>query len=705
MNIDHAHLDSLLLRVIRICFAVLLFATPLIFAFDTKELFEFNKMLAVYALTTLIATAWLGRMIAQKKFVFNPTPLDIPILLFLLSQLVSTLLSIHPRTSILGYYTRYNGGLLSTLSYVILYFSFVTHLKKKDLLPLFGALLTGSILVSLYAIPEHFGYSMSCLLAAPNHAFNVSCWVQDVQSRVFATFGQPNWLAAYIITILPLSFVLSSTVKKPSLQKIFSVTTLLLFTTLLFTRSRSGLVGLGVGAVVMSAGFWLRAWLPRKTGALLTGGILIIALIFGTIYTPTLFDLFSRQNSQPVETQVEATPVVNRLEEGGTDSGEIRKIVWEGAISVWKRYPWFGSGVETFGYSYYLDRPAAHNMVSEWDFLYNKAHNEFLNYLATTGLFGLGSYLFLLASFSWLILKTILSKETSTNTALRSTALFSGFSALMVSNFFGFSTVMVSVIMYFFFAAAAINFQSEKKTDKLLTGKLNLLSQAGLLITIITGGVILMLIARTRQADVAYAIGKSQLDAQAYEVGLANLAKAIKLAPREAQYYDTLSSNYARLAVALSEQKEASAATQFAESAISLSDQAIALNPEQRNFYKTRAQVFIILSQLEPTALEDARAALQLGFEKSPTDAKLLYNLALTELSLGLPEEAIEHLRETVALKPDYEQVRLELGNQLQQQGDILGAKAEFEYILSNLQPNNEIAQEKLTELEKTDAK
>lgn len=671
-------------------------------------------MLVVYVVTTVITTAWLGRMITQKKFVFNSSFLDIPILIFLLSQLVSTLLSIHPRTSILGYYTRYNGGLLSTISYVILYFGFVTHLRKKDLLPLFGALLTGSALVSLYAIPEHFGRSMSCLLAAPAHQFNVSCWVQDVQSRVFATFGQPNWLAAYVITLLPLSFLLSCTVKKPSLQIIFSTTTILLFTTLLFTRSRSGLLGLVIAGVVMAALFFFRSWKqgelalskPKlKMGVFLTVGLAIITLLFGTIYTPSLSELFSRNKSQSSETQLNTAPVLNRLEEGGTDSGEIRKIVWEGAISVWKRYPWFGSGVETFGYSYYLDRPAAHNMVSEWDFLYNKAHNEFLNYLATTGLFGLGSYLLMLSSFTFIILKTIKSQETTNNTALRSAALFSGFLALMVSNFFGFSTVMVSVIMFFFFAAASIDAQSEKKIDKPLTGKLSLLGQTEILALIIAGGIILMLIAKTRQADVAYATGKSQLDAQLFEAGMTNLAKAIKLSPREAQYYDTLSSNYARLAVALAEQKEASAATQFAESAISLSDQALALNPEQRNFYKTRAQVFIILSQLEPSALEDARTALQLGYEKSPTDAKLLYNLALTELSLGLPEAAIEHLREIIALKPDYEQVRLELGKILQQEGDSEGAKAQFEYILSNLSPDNETAQEKLTELEKKDAK
>jgi len=81
---------------------------------------------------------------------------------------------------------------------------------------------------------------------------------------------------------------------------------------------------------------------------------------------------------------------------GGSDSMDIRKVVWQGAIELGQRYPLFGPGVETFAYTYYWVRPAAHNLLSEWDFLYNKAHNEYLNFLATTGFFGLFSYLLLI---------------------------------------------------------------------------------------------------------------------------------------------------------------------------------------------------------------------------------------------------------------------------------------------------------------------
>lgn len=141
-----------------------------------------------------------------------------------------------------------------------------------------------------------------------------------------------------------------------------------------------------------------------------------------------------------------------QLETGGSESGDIRKIVWKGALGVWRRYPLFGSGVETFAYSYYNFRPAEHNLVSEWDFLYNKAHNEYLNFLATTGIFGLGTYLLLQVWISIWLLKH------------NQVAFLSGLIALSVSNFFGFSTVPVALLFWLYPAFAFVLTHHATKT-------------------------------------------------------------------------------------------------------------------------------------------------------------------------------------------------------------------------------------------------
>src|SRR5690606_26496375 len=98
--------------------------------------------------------------------------------------------------------------------------------------------------------------------------------------------------------------------------------------------------------------------------------------------------------------------------------------------------------------SYYQDRPMAHNLVSEWDFLYNKAHNEFLNFWATTGLVGLVSYIVLLLAMVGMCGWLFFHRDTSENNRWLALGTGTSIVALSVSNFFGFSTVMVTILLF-----------------------------------------------------------------------------------------------------------------------------------------------------------------------------------------------------------------------------------------------------------------
>src|SRR3972149_8233638 len=118
-------------KVIEYSFYLLFFLVPLAFTSDTSELFEFNKLWVTFILTIVIGTAWLAKMIIKKEFRVQKTPLDIPIGLFLISQVISTFISLDTHTSIWGYYSRFNGGLLSIVSYIFLYYAFLTNLKDE----------------------------------------------------------------------------------------------------------------------------------------------------------------------------------------------------------------------------------------------------------------------------------------------------------------------------------------------------------------------------------------------------------------------------------------------------------------------------------------------------------------------------------------------------------------------------------------------
>ncbi len=225
-------------------FYILFFTIPLAVYPYTSELFEFNKIVLLYILTSSIIAAWAIQMITSKRIVFKRTMLDIPLLVFLGTQAISTLLSIDFRTSLLGYYSRFNGGLVSSFCYAVLYWIWISTMDKRSTLKALYCLLFSAFLVSLYGIAQHFG-------------IDHDIWVQDVQSRVFSSLGQPNWLAAWIVAILPITWCLAISDKQKAISRIsmywfWIALSGLLFITLLYTKSRSGVLGLFIAFVL----FW-----------------------------------------------------------------------------------------------------------------------------------------------------------------------------------------------------------------------------------------------------------------------------------------------------------------------------------------------------------------------------------------------------------------------------------------------------------------
>ena len=279
-------------------------------------------------------------------------------------------------------------------------------------------------LASILAIGEHFGIFATCGLMG--FSYTESCWVQDVQNRVFGTLGQPNWLAAILVAVLPISnyqFLIS--------KFLWFVVSTLFFITLLYTKSRSGLLAFMIESII----FWGFVFWQSKLK--FVKEFLYIFLSFAFL----AFIILHKPSNQ-VTTNQSSTSQGPALETGGTESGTIRKYVWLGAIKVFKHYPLLGTGPETFAFSFPMYKPIEHNLTSEWDFIYNKAHNEFLNYLANTGLLGFLSYL-LLIIFSVIIFWK--SKRFD---------LLSGYIAILITNFFGFSIVPVSLLFFLFPAIA-----------------------------------------------------------------------------------------------------------------------------------------------------------------------------------------------------------------------------------------------------------
>lgn len=626
-----------LAKIIRQLFYILFFLTPLILWPNTSEVFEFNKMMFVYLLTILIVSTWGIKSFVDKKIEIAKTPLDIPILLFLASQIISTIISINPHTSLWGFYSRFHGGLMSTVSYIALYYALVTHFtgQTKAIKNLITSILASATLISLYAILEHFG-------------IDKDVWVQDVQNRVFSTLGQPNWLSAFLIALLPLSLFQATSAKENNYRFIYAILSLLFLIAIIFTKSQSGIAAT---AIVLLLFFIITAIQKKKSVLilLLIPAFALILIFKGGAVRQTLSSL-NKINPFYSDT-LSIINEENKTRIGGSDSMVIRRVVWEGAIKLGLQHPFFGTGVETFGYSYYWVRPAAHNLTSESDFLYNKAHNEYLNFLATTGFVGLATYLFLISS----ILYLFLNKKTD-HQDLRF-PLILGFLSILITNYIGFSVVNVAL---FFFLFPAIYIALIEK-GSLHSRKLKLDSTVGIITISIIAIWTIIGLSNSWLADVAYNKGRANLDES---------EKAIKLNSKEPIYYAQLGNIYSLVSTQIiAPQIEEMPTTTSAEIkaqaqsvlekyinlALDNVNKAQTLNPYNLNLLKTKAKTELTLATLNPKYYQNALNTLLKITELAPTEGSSYFNVGILYQNLGKIDLAKIAFEKAIELKPDYQ--------------------------------------------------
>jgi putative inorganic carbon (hco3(-)) transporter len=718
--------------IIRSGFFLLFILVPLILTPFNYELFEYNKMMVTYGLTAVITATWIIKMANRREIRIARTPIDIPILLFLASQFISALYSNDPHVSWFGYYSRFNGGLWSVISYVVLFYAFVSNFlqspsaetatqpmrqkvsqdtphssdpdNQRFMTRLLKVILSTGMIVAIYGILERLG-------------IDKHLWVQDVQNRVFSTLGQPNWLAAYLVVLIPIAFAFlvknslthDKKTASPPAAIAWGVLSVMLFMTLLFTRSRSGLLGFAVSDVLFWTVVFLHSHLRKpafKAALAVHIAMLVIVFVNGT-HIPqvdrflTFKSLQDRITKEAVVAEPQPQPSGTLLEYGGTESGTIRKYVWEAAVTAWRHSPknmLIGTGTETYAWTFFRFRPVGHNLVSEWDFLYNKAHNEFLNYLATTGILGLGSYLLLVLTVAVYFVKAILKTIPAQKRHLPIIAgLFAGWVSILITNFFGFSVV---IIQLFFFLLPALTLllagagtKEAKVSGFRMGGAASKVLTAGALIT---GTYILTTLVIFWRADTLFATGYRYNRIGQYANAKAPLEQAVSMNPGEPLYHDELSGTLAPLAMALYQQQEASAAAAMALEAIKQSDRAISISPENVNFWKTRTKVFYTFSEFNPEFNDAAINALTNAKTLSPNDPRIYYNLAILYGRKEETDQAIELLLKAKEMKPNYRDAYYGLYVFYTELKQPDKARAELSEYLTKVDPNDEEFKERL---------
>ncbi len=751
----------------------------IIFGIDpqTFELFEFNKMFFVYGISIVVLVLWLIRCIEDKKIIFRKTFLDYPLSLFLLSQVLSTIFSIDFHTSLWGYYSRFHGGLLSSISYAVLYWALVSNFYERKYVHRFvNTALISATLVSWYGIAQHYGVDKDF-------------WVQNVQARVFSSLGQPNWLAAFLVALIPLSISYFLFESRWFVKAWYLISTLSLFVSFLFTASRSGLLALVVGmgffaAMVVAQRFTTAVRFIQVAAAfivlvllyiyvyykfpqlaivashvaLLLAGIAVIyrshrqnriwasllfgiVLLVGVLYSSADAFRLGVTGSAPgaPAAVVQAIP----QDAGGTETGNIRFIVWKGAWEIFKRYPVLGSGVESFAYSFYQYRPIELLQTTEWDFLYNKAHNEYFNILATTGIFGIIVYLvylFSIAKEGWhsfrnhagqvwaapvekLEVKVERAKKQLKNdlaqhahlekpyySFLITAGLLAGFITILITNFFGFSVVNVALFFFLFPGFLSIVAFRERFSFGLLTRFQAVLARVtpqdktldwihigfyGLIV--FAGMYLLSSLVNYWFADIHFA--EARLLNRQGQIGQAHkeFATALELRKDEPYYYSEIGWTEGEMVYSLMKENDASSAADIASLAEMNSKASVDISPGNVLYWKKLADTYYNLTFFDLKEYgDDLKKAADRTRTLAPTDVSTLLVLSNYYERLDDLDTAIKIVDQSTKWKPDLAEGWNRLGNlyfaryKKTTTADDKTRANEYRYKASQLDPGNE---------------
>lgn len=375
--------------------------------------FEYPKFLALFiggSALLFCGIFWSGEFV----WCTFPRPVLISLGVYFFGQLAAYWFSIDRELSLLGAPFRYQGLVASGL-YIIILFA-ATHLfysiNDMQARRFFAGLAWLGGLASAIALTSYTGLFFSPAL---------------FDNRVYGTFGNPNYLAGFLLVCLPCVTLVRN-------RAISFALGLIMIATLFVTGSRSAWLALFFSATLYQ--FLFSKFNQRK-----------IILTVGFIATSAAIIFFSldRLNIAPI----------NRIHFTGTARQSIvtRAALWPAGIKIIAERPLSGFGQDTLRQILPPFLPTGVTFPESPTY-FDRVHSEPLDIWATGGIFSLVGYLALFVSALYFV---YLKQTATTLTALDKISVF-GLVALFIFHLVNFSTITTNVLWYIFIAFALAGF-------------------------------------------------------------------------------------------------------------------------------------------------------------------------------------------------------------------------------------------------------
>jgi tetratricopeptide (TPR) repeat protein/O-antigen ligase len=368
---QHEHIEKIFVRIIKGCLYLMVFA-PLLLSADYFFPAIFPKAIYIRILIEVAIVAYVPLAIVSKKFRPRYHLVYVLLALFGILVLLTSITGENFSYSFWGNYERMD-GVFSWLHYwAIILVSASVLRTKKEWLVLFSFSIGAAFLMSGYGFLQRFGVA---------HFGPLTIYETNL-GRITGTIGNPAFLAVYLLFNVTFGLLIIISKSIHIWWRIVVGSALIpIFIAYIMSGVRGAFIGFVAGVCLFFLGNLLWSTSSRLKKLVAQGffgfiGVLAVlyALVDHNAWVTKHFGRFF---------------TINLADE----TIQTRFISWRGAITGFRDNFWLGVGPQKFDVVFNQHfNPEFYSLVGNetwWD----RAHNMVLEVAATTGIFGLLTYL------------------------------------------------------------------------------------------------------------------------------------------------------------------------------------------------------------------------------------------------------------------------------------------------------------------------
>jgi len=660
---------------------VLVISLPLVFNPKLLDAFALPKVTILRVIVLIMLSGWIVKTIEKGEFTWRKSPLNLPVLIFVLVAFIATIFSTNPYFSFFGQYMYHMEGLWATLIYVVLYFLVIANLDAFGVRKIIVAFLIASGITVVYGLLQHFGIEFVN-------------WQISSKERIWSSLGNPNFFAGFLVMAIPLSIVVLLRWRRQNKNKLSLKTGLLVaflclqLLCLNFTYSRASWIGLFFGLAIIAV-LWRRELGKMRKIFKSTILVLFLALLFIFSFKAIEMRRLALKNLEPLETHglisKTAKRLVSIIDLSEADAAS-RISGWKSALEMIKERPFLGIGPDTLSINF------RRYAFPEFSRLTGKAlanpayaHSEVLQITATMGIVGLLSYLWLLLSYFRTIAKF---------PDLRQEPIVAGIAAsvtaVLVNNLFSFHTVTTATLFWLFLGFTTILWAKEEGKKSIRLSIPRGIKWAIYSILFVLNLFLIVVFLRIYFGEAHFPKGLFFEAKKRYDLAISEYQKAVKINPWEQTYYQNLAKIYQDVGLLIPDKTQRIG---FLEKSVAVYKKHLDLVPQDALSHNGLGVGYVHLAEQlsDQSYYQLAQESFERSIQRAPYFQEPYINLGTVFYLLGDKEEALQSYDKALQVNPYVPLVYLNLGNLYAQEGEMRKAIGYWQDAL-DLDPNYEEA-------------